>query len=71
MFIVFFLVAIIVLMTAGCPRYNVWHQNMRGQAELARAEYNKHILVVEAEMNLEVARFNAQAEVERAMKQWE
>ena len=57
---------LIVFAMVGIPHYNVWQQNMRGQAELARAEYNKRILVVEAEMNLEVERFNALAEVERA-----
>jgi len=66
MFITFLIIVIIALMMVGCPHYNVWNQNMRGQAELARAEYNKRILVVEAEMNLEVERFNATAEVERA-----
>jgi len=39
---------------------------MHGRAEVARAEYNKRILVIETEMNLEVERFNAAAEVERA-----
>jgi len=65
-FTIFLLIGLVVLMMVGCPHYNVWNQNMRGQAELARAEYNKRILVVEAEMNLEVERFNARAEVERA-----
>ena len=40
---------------------------MRGQAELARAEYQQRVQVIRAEMNLEVERFNAQAEIERAI----
>ena len=66
-FLSFFAIGVAVLMLAGCPHYNVWSQNMRGQAELARAEYQQRVQVIRAEMNLEVERFNAQAEIERAI----
>ncbi len=51
---------------AGCPRYNVWQQEMSGKAELAKAEQNRQILVKEAQARLEAETLNAEAEVERA-----
>lgn len=50
----------------GCPRYNVWQQEMSGKAEFAKAEQNRRIKIEEAKANLEAERLNAQAEVERA-----
>lgn len=50
----------------GCPKYQVWQQGQRGEAELARAEQNRKIAVQEAQAKLESAKLNAQAEVERA-----
>ena len=50
----------------GCPRYNVWQQEMSGKAEFAKAEQNRRIKVEEAKANLESQKLNAQAEVERA-----
>lgn len=64
------LVATILLLTAvfmfGCPRYDVWQQEMVGRAELAKAEQNRQIKIEEAKANLEAEKLNAQAEVERA-----
>lgn len=54
-----------ILMT-GCPRYNVWQSEMKGRAEMARAEQNRAIKIEEAKANLEAEKLNAQAEVERA-----
>jgi len=51
---------------AGCPRYNVWTQEMGGKAEFARAEQNRLILIETAKANLEAEKLNAQAEIERA-----
>ena len=48
------------------PQYRVWSQEMRGRAELARAEHSKQILMIEAQAMLEAERLNAQAEVVRA-----
>ena len=48
------------------PPYNVWEREMTGRAELARAEYNRQIVVVEANAKLESAKSLAQAEVERS-----
>lgn len=50
----------------GCPRYNVWEQGLKGQAELARAQQNRLIAVQEAEAKKEAAVKLAEAEVERA-----
>lgn len=51
---------------AGYPRYAVWQQGLRGQAELKRAEQNRKVQVEEARARLESAKLLAQAEVERA-----
>jgi len=59
-------IGVIVGALWGVPTYRVWSSEMRGRADLAEAEFNKQILVVEAEALLEVERFNAQAEIERA-----
>lgn len=50
----------------GCPRYNVWKQEMNGRAEYAKAEQDRQIRVLEAQANLESERLNAEAEVARA-----
>ena len=50
----------------GCPKYNVWQQEMSGKAEFAKAEQNQRIKIEEAKANLEAEKLNAQAEVERA-----
>ena len=50
----------------GCPRYNVWQQEMSGKAEFAKTEQNRRIKIEEAKANLEAEKLNAQAEVERA-----
>jgi hypothetical protein len=51
---------------AGCPPYNVWQQQLTGQAELRRAEQNRQIKIQEAQAIKESAKFLAEAEVFRA-----
>lgn len=51
---------------AGCPLYNVWQQELKGRAELKRAEQNRKIKIEEARAKKEAARSLAAAEVERA-----
>ncbi|MFA6201366.1 MAG: hypothetical protein WC679_13275, partial [Bacteroidales bacterium] len=46
--------------------YNVWASKKDGQAELAHAEFNRHIKVYEAQAMEESAKHYAQAEIERA-----
>lgn len=50
----------------GCPRYNVWQQEMVGKAEFAKAEQNRRIKIEEAKANLEAEKLNAEAEIVRA-----
>lgn len=50
----------------GCPIYNVWQQDLQGQAELARAEQNRRIAIEEARAAEESAKSYANAEVIRA-----
>lgn len=48
------------------PKYRVWQQEMAGKAELAKAEQNRQIKILEARADLEAEKLNAQAEIERA-----
>lgn len=50
----------------GCPKYGVWEQGLKGEAELNRASQNRKIAVNEAEAKREAAVALAQAEIERA-----
>lgn len=50
----------------GLPSYNVYLQGLTGKAELSRAEYNRKILVLEAEAQKESAAMLAEVEVTRA-----
>lgn len=60
------LVGLVSLGMYGCPKYNVWEQGLKGQAELERAKQNRMIRIQEAEAKLESAKSEAKAEVERA-----
>jgi regulator of protease activity HflC (stomatin/prohibitin superfamily) len=59
-------VLILAGLMAGMPRYSVWQQEMSGKAELAKAEQNRQIKIQEAKALKESAKFQAEAEVERA-----
>lgn len=50
----------------GCPHYRVYQQEKEGQAELARAESNRRIKVLEAQALMDSAKLQAGAEIERA-----
>ena len=60
------LVAIIASLMVIVPRYRVWSEGKRGEAEYMRAEQNRRIKVEEAKANLEAEKLNALAEIERA-----
>lgn len=60
------LLGAIALGMYGCPRYEVYQQGMKGEAELKRAEQNRRVKVYEAEAELDSSKLKAQAEVERA-----
>jgi regulator of protease activity HflC (stomatin/prohibitin superfamily) len=54
---------------SGCdmyPPYRVYSQKMEGEAELAKADYSKQVLVREAEAKKQAAQSYADAEVIRA-----
>jgi regulator of protease activity HflC (stomatin/prohibitin superfamily) len=63
-------ISVLTVMIGGCafgyPKYKVWSAQMEGEAELAQAEGNRRIAVLEAESKLDAAKSLAAAEVERA-----
>lgn len=48
------------------PTYRVWSSGKAGEAELAQAEYNRQIIVRQAQAKLDASILDAEAEVERA-----
>lgn len=56
----------ITFMMWGCPRYDVYSSSLKGQAELAQAQFNRQIKTQEAEATLEASKHLANAEIERA-----
>lgn len=57
---------IMPLVLWGYPKYEVWREGLRGQAELKRAEQNRQIAVEEAKAKKESAQALADAEIIRA-----
>lgn len=61
------LIALIVGAGAwGCPKYSVYSKTLEGEAELAQAESNRQIAVLEANAKKDSSKALAEAEVERA-----
>src|SRR4051794_35270096 len=54
------------LFLAGCPYYGVYHQHMEGMAQMAKAEYSKQVMVLDAKAREDSAKSLATAEVTRA-----
>lgn len=50
----------------GLPVYNVWSASQAGKAELAHADFERQVQVVNAQANLQAQKYNADAEVARA-----
>jgi regulator of protease activity HflC (stomatin/prohibitin superfamily) len=50
----------------GCPQYSVYSQRLQGEAELARADFNRQVAVREAQAKKDSASLLADAEVLRA-----
>lgn len=50
----------------GCPKYNVYSQQMAGRAKLAEAQYSRQVAILEAHAKMESAKELAQADVIRA-----
>jgi uncharacterized membrane protein YhiD involved in acid resistance len=61
-----FAILLIVAAMWVWPQYMVWQQGKRGEAELARAEANRKVLIKEAEAAKEAAKYLAEADLERA-----
>ena len=65
--IVIFLVIFLLVSCNGIsPIYNVWHQKLEGEAELARAESNRQIRILEAHAEMEASKSLSEAEIIRA-----
>jgi len=64
--IVAFVVSLFVIDAVVGPIYNVWAQSQTGKAELARAESNRQIAVLEAQAKKDSASQLADAEIIRA-----
>ncbi len=59
-------VAIIMGISWGWTSFNVWRAGKVGEAELMQAEWNRQILVREAQAKKDASKDLAQAEIERA-----
>ena len=59
-------IALIIFMLWAIPQYNVYSQQLAGEAKLREAESSRQIRVLEAKARMESAQLEAQAEVERA-----
>jgi regulator of protease activity HflC (stomatin/prohibitin superfamily) len=59
-------VAVLGLIFAGGPMYNVWSQSLAGKAELNKAEFTRQVAVLEAQAKKDSAQQLADAEVIRA-----
>lgn len=59
-------IALACLALVGCPRYNVYAQEMAGRAKLAEAQSSRQVAILEAHAKMESAKELAQAEVIRA-----
>jgi len=60
------LLIVVAFAMFGCPKYNVWEQGLKGQAELKRAEQNRQIKIQEASAIEESAKRLAGADTIRA-----
>jgi regulator of protease activity HflC (stomatin/prohibitin superfamily) len=63
----FLLFLIIIAGMIGCPRYDVYRQNLQGKAELARATQNRQIRIQESEAKRDAAIYEKQADSIRAV----
>jgi hypothetical protein len=61
--------ALILALFIGLPKYNVYRSEMRGKAEFVQAEQNRKIQIEEAKANVEAARLDKEADSIRAIGQ--
>lgn len=57
---------VVAIVFGGVPLYLVWQKGLSGKAQLAEAEWNRQILIQEANAKREAAVALADAEIERA-----
>jgi regulator of protease activity HflC (stomatin/prohibitin superfamily) len=62
----FALAALATAGLVGCPKYNVYSQEMSGKAHLAEAQSSRQVAVLEAHAKMESAKSLAEAEIIRA-----
>lgn len=62
----FLLVGVATAGLVGCPKYNVYSQEMAGKAKLAEAQSSRQVATLEAKAKMESSRSLAEAEVIRA-----
>lgn len=55
------IIALTVACLAGCPAYNVYSSKMEGEANLAKANSTKQILVTQAQAEKDAAELRAEA----------
>ncbi len=60
------IIAVILGLFWALPTYKVWQKGLAGKAELRQAEWNRQILIQEANAKKESAKLLADAEIERA-----
>ncbi len=65
-FVIFVLLAFIVLGMWGCPKYRVYSARKEGEALLAHAQSSKEVAVAEARAKMESSTLLAQADTIRA-----
>jgi regulator of protease activity HflC (stomatin/prohibitin superfamily) len=58
-----FLLSLFIINAVVGPIYNVWSQYQTGRAELARAESNRQIAILESKAKLESAQFLKQSRI--------
>ena len=65
-FIIFVSIVLVSSIFFLVPIYSVWQQRLAGEAELARADSNRKIAILEAQAKQESAKSLAEAEIIRA-----
>jgi len=60
------IIGVIIVAMFYMPKYGVYRQNLKGQANLKQQEFEKQIIVEQAKAELESAKSLADAEIERA-----
>lgn len=60
------IIAFVLIGMYAYPQYSVYEQRLAGEAELARAEFSKRVMVQTAQAKLDSSRLDAQTDAVRA-----